>query len=80
MSLTGLVLFMILLHGCSVFEQASQIKNFSRCDFRLESIEQLKLGGVNIQGKNGISDLGVIEADYRRDHSFRIPGPTCRMS
>jgi hypothetical protein len=54
-------MFMILLHGCSVFDQASQIKNFARCEFRLESVEQVKLGGVNIQGKNGISDLGVMD-------------------
>ena len=37
------------------------MKNFGKCDFRIESTKNMKLAGVNIQDKRGISDLSITE-------------------
>lgn len=57
------IIFLIAIttYGCSVFQQTSEIANFGRCEFRLESVDKLNLGGVSIQGKNSMSDLGIME-------------------
>lgn len=56
----GVTISLLFIHGCSVYDQASEIKNFARCEFRLESVDHMKLGGVNIQGKQ-VSDLGIMD-------------------
>ncbi|MBW6459649.1 MAG: hypothetical protein K0B08_03670 [Bacteroidales bacterium] len=57
----GLFTMVFILSSCSVLQQTSEIKNFARCDFRLESISNLRMAGVNIQNKNSMSDLGFME-------------------
>ncbi len=47
--------------SCSVVQQTTEIKNFGRCDFRIESARNMKLGGINIQGKDAVNDLSIYE-------------------
>lgn len=51
----------LILPSCSVLRQTSEMKNFAQCDFRLESVRNLKLGGVNFQDKQSVSDISFAE-------------------
>ena len=57
----GIILLTFLLSSCSVLQQTSEIKNFAKCDFRLESISNLRMAGVNIQNKTSMSDLSFVD-------------------
>lgn len=57
----NLILLITLLTSCSVVQQTTEMKNFGRCDFRIESARNMKLGGINIQGKDAVSDLSIYE-------------------
>ncbi|HNS16746.1 MAG TPA: hypothetical protein PKH94_10465 [Bacteroidales bacterium] len=57
--MTGLALF---FSSCGLFEQVGQMATLAKCDFRLKSVQQLTLAGVNIQEIKSISDLGLIDA------------------
>jgi hypothetical protein len=37
------------------------MKNFGKCEFRIESARNMKLGGISIQGKDAVSDLSLYE-------------------
>ena len=50
------------LTSCDVVKQVSQVSNLSKCDFRLESVQQLTLAGVNMQNVRSISDVNMFEA------------------
>ncbi|MCF8388373.1 MAG: hypothetical protein K9G58_00045 [Bacteroidales bacterium] len=55
-----LVLLMIFsLHACDVLQQAQQMYTLSKCDFRLSTIENIRLSGVNVQNKDQFSDLSL---------------------
>ncbi len=51
-----------VLSSCDVLQQASQISNLSKCEFRLESVQQLNLAGINVQNIKNISDLNMMDA------------------
>ena len=53
---------LLFLGGCDILEQASQVANLTKCEFRLESVDQLRLAGVNIQQVDQFSDLSFIDA------------------
>ncbi len=57
----NLILLITLMVSCSVVQQTTEIKNFGRCDFRIESARNMKLGGINIQGKDAVNDLSIYE-------------------
>jgi hypothetical protein len=57
----SLILSLAWFSSCSVLEQTSQMKNFGKCDFRLESTENMKLAGVNIQDKSAMSELSITD-------------------
>lgn len=67
MQLSRRILVMLIstvtfLNSCDVLHQVNQVSTFSKCDFRLESVQQLKLAGVNVQNIDKISDLNVFDA------------------
>jgi hypothetical protein len=51
----------VLLNSCGVMEQASQMTMLSKCDFRLDKIENIRLAGIDIQNIKSYEDLGVIQ-------------------
>ena len=53
---------LFLISGCDILEQAAQVANLTKCEFRLKSVDQLRLAGVNIQQVNNLSDLNFIDA------------------
>lgn len=54
----------IFTNSCDVVDQAMQLRSLSKCEFRLHSVSDLKLGGVNIQEVNSLDDLGI--TDYAK--------------
>jgi hypothetical protein len=51
-----------LFTSCDVLNQVSQMSNLSKCDFRLESVQQLNLAGIDVQNVHQISDLNMFDA------------------
>jgi hypothetical protein len=51
-----------LFASCDVVNQVSQAKNLAKCDFRLESIQNLNLAGINVQNVNSLSDFTMFDA------------------
>jgi len=48
--------------SCDVLNQVSQMSNLTKCDFRLESVQQLNLAGINVQNVRKMSDLNMFDA------------------
>lgn len=61
-TLVGIVLFSFFLNSCDVLEQAQQVAMLTKCQFRLSSLQDTKLAGVNVQNKDSYADLSVIDA------------------
>jgi len=51
-----------ILSSCDVLNQVTQMSNFTKCDFRLESVQQLNLAGINVQNVKKMSDLNMFDA------------------
>ncbi len=48
--------------SCKVMEQANEMKNFAKCEFRLKNIEAVTLAGVDVTNVDQFSDLSFPEA------------------
>ncbi len=58
----AIILTLTFLAGCDVLEQARQVAMLSKCEFKLSSVDQLRLAGVNIQQVKKLSDLNMMDA------------------
>lgn len=52
---------LMLLSSCSVLQEAGKFANIVNCRFRLESVKQLTLAGVNVQNVKKLSDLTLVD-------------------
>ena len=57
-----LFLVIFLFSGCFLAEQLNEMNAFSKCDFRLKSVNNLKLASVNIQNIKNLSNLNILNA------------------
>ncbi len=62
MLMLAVVVTSIAFSACDILDQARQVAMLSKCEFRLSSVDQLKLAGVNIQQVKKLSDLSLLEA------------------
>ena len=53
-----IIIFSIVFSGCN---QLKQLQNLAKCEFRLNSVENIKLSGVDIQNINSINQIGITE-------------------
>jgi len=53
----GLLLSMV---SCGIMEQASQITRLSKCEFRLDRIDNINLAGIDIQNLKSVEDLNIM--------------------
>lgn len=58
---TLVVLLMMLFGSCSILEQASELQTFAKCEFRLKSVQNIRLAGINVQQIDQISDMTLME-------------------
>jgi hypothetical protein len=56
------VLFFMPFNGCDVAQQAQQATNLAKCDFKVLSVENINLAGINIQNINSIKNLNLSDA------------------
>jgi hypothetical protein len=52
----------ILMTSCDVLNQVNQMSNLAKCEFRLQSVQQLNLAGINVQNVKKLSDLSYMDA------------------
>lgn len=61
-SIAAILLSLVVMSGCDVLEQARQVAMLSKCEFKLSTVDQLRLAGVNIQQVRSLSDLNMMDA------------------
>jgi hypothetical protein len=54
------LLIVITVSSCSIFNDIGGMYNFAKCDFRLKSVENIHLAGVNVQNIANKSQLSPI--------------------
>ena len=52
----------LIISSCDVLKQVSQMGNLAKCDFRLASVQQLTLAGINVQNIKKVTDLNIMDA------------------
>ena len=55
------VLIITVLGSCDISRQVNEMKTFAKCDFRLHTIEDIKLAGVDIQQYNSYTELNFLD-------------------
>ena len=60
--LLSLIAISLIFSGCEILDQVAQTASLARCEFRLKTVDQLRLAGVNIQQVNQLSDLSLMDA------------------
>jgi hypothetical protein len=58
----ALIAGMIWFTSCDVLQQVAEMAAFTKCQFRLSTVENLSLAGVNIQQKKKLTDLSFTDA------------------
>jgi len=53
---------MVFIQSCDLLQQAGQMATLTKCEFRLQSVNQLTLAGINVQSIKKFSDLSLIDA------------------
>lgn len=56
-----LLVLIIPFSGCNVARQAQQASNLANCDFRIQSVDNIILAGVELQTIHSVSDLGIAD-------------------
>ena len=54
--------FVIFTNRCDVVQQTQQMANLVKCDFRIASVQNLNLAGVNIQNVQSLKSLNIMDA------------------
>lgn len=57
-----IILTAFLVNSCDILDQAQQVAMFSRCEFRLSSLTNAKIAGVNVQNIKSFNDLNMLDA------------------
>jgi hypothetical protein len=52
----------LFLSGCGVVDQATKAYNLVNCDFRIQSVEDITLAGINVQYISNIRELSWSDA------------------
>lgn len=57
-----LLLLVFVVSACDVVNNLSSMYNFTKCDFRLSSVDNVRLAGVNVQNVTNLSALSILDA------------------
>ena len=49
-----------MLSGCDVLNQITQMATFSKCEFKTANVENLTMGGVDVQNVKTLSDVNFL--------------------
>lgn len=56
------LVILTMANGCNIAQQIKEMQNFTKCEFRLASVQNTNLAGLNIQNKKSISDFNFSDA------------------
>jgi hypothetical protein len=59
--LTLVLLSTFILNSCDILDQAAQVAMLSKCQFRLSTLTNAKLAGVNIQNISNYKDFSALD-------------------
>ncbi len=54
-------LLVLAMSSCNVLQQASEISRLSKCEFRLYTVEDVTLAGINFQHVDSYDDLDLMD-------------------
>ncbi len=52
----------VMLTGCDVLKQVEGMQMLTKCEFRINTISDIQLAGVNVSGVKKISDINPLDA------------------
>jgi len=55
------LMFLLMNSSCSILEQVDEMKQLSRCEFKLTGVHKLNIAGVDMEGKRSFSDFSFTE-------------------
>ncbi len=56
------IILTVPYQGCNVAQQAQRATNLGKCDFRVLSVENINLAGINIENSSSIKSLNLMDA------------------
>ena len=60
-TLVLIILTLFTLGGCAALKQFTQMETFSKCQFRLASVENVSVSDISMQGVTKMSDINVMD-------------------
>ncbi|MEI6822866.1 MAG: hypothetical protein WCL51_13105 [Bacteroidota bacterium] len=51
----------IFLSSCDVLKDLNGMANFAKCDFRLNTVDNIRLAGVNVQKVKNLSEINILD-------------------
>jgi LEA14-like dessication related protein len=57
-----LITLSIFATGCDILEQAQKMVNFTNCQFKVQSVDNVQIAGINVQNIKTLNDLTVLDA------------------
>jgi hypothetical protein len=60
-SLVVIPLATIAVNSCDVVQQAQQAINLTNCDFRIRTVENITVAGLNVQAYKSVKDLNIAD-------------------
>jgi hypothetical protein len=57
-----LIALSIFATGCDILEQAQKMVNFTNCQFKVQSVDNVQIAGINVQNIKTLNDLTVLDA------------------
>lgn len=54
--------FLLFTVSCDVYKQVAEMKTLGKCEFRLQSVEDIALAGVNVSNQKSLADLSLGDA------------------
>ncbi|KER10914.1 MAG: hypothetical protein HY22_01710 [[Candidatus Thermochlorobacteriaceae] bacterium GBChlB] len=52
----------LLLQSCGVLRQVQEAQNFARCQFRLKTVDRIRVADIDVQNVKSKSDLNLLDA------------------
>jgi hypothetical protein len=57
----ALLTLIVVVSSCDVVNNLSSMYNFTKCDFRLSTVDNIRLAGVNVQNVTNFSNLSIMD-------------------
>jgi len=50
-----------MFYGCDVVQQAQKMVNLTQCQFKIQSVDNIRLAGINVQNIKSKNELGLMD-------------------